>query len=66
MELKEYLKSRNLSIEEFSEITNLHRNTIYCCIRQKTEPKLTTALKIADATKGKVTMRELAKPWETQ
>jgi len=58
MDLSEFLKINNLSLWEFSQSTGISYVTLKSVINGR-EPMLSTAIRIEDATFGKVTCREI-------
>jgi transcriptional regulator with XRE-family HTH domain len=66
MKLKEYLKSRDMTNKEFAELIDVSSNTIsnYICCKRK--PTLEIAMRIREATKGKVSYDDLLKHWQAR
>jgi DNA-binding XRE family transcriptional regulator len=59
MRLEEYLKENHMSQKFFSEKIGVSIRTIHNILHQKCEPSLGIALKIEQATKKKVSCRDL-------
>ena len=59
MKLKEYLNKNLIGHSEFSRQINISYNALYHILEGKTEPKLSTAVKIVEATGGKVRYQDL-------
>jgi DNA-binding XRE family transcriptional regulator len=59
MRLEEYLKENHMSQKFFSEKIGVSIRTIHNILHQRYKPSLGTALKIEQATKKKVSFRDL-------
>lgn len=66
MNLKEYLKSRKFTYEEFSKMVGISRQSITNYINFRRRPSLWVALRIQEATNGKVTVEDLNHYWEAK
>lgn len=59
MTLKKFLETTNISIVKFSESTGIKENTMYTYVHRTSEPTVTNAIKIIEATHGAVTLQDL-------
>ena len=59
MKLKKYLESTNVSIAKFSESTGINENTMSTYVHRTSEPTVTNAIKIIEATHGAVELKDL-------
>jgi predicted transcriptional regulator len=59
MELKEYLDECGMPMSELARRAGITHTTVYSIVKGR-DIRLSVALQIEDATKGKVTPRELA------
>jgi transcriptional regulator with XRE-family HTH domain len=65
MNLKQYLKKRKETSQEFSKRSGLSESTISKYLNKKRLPELIPAILIEDATKGEVTPRDLLKYYKS-
>lgn len=61
MELKKYLESRNIEIQEFAKMVGVTPGALSNYIYKRREPRPNIRRKIIDATNGKVTLEDLLK-----
>ncbi len=66
MDLKTYLESRNLGVEEFASMVRVSAATISNYIHWHRRPRLDIALRIEEVTKKKVTVEDLMAYWEAK
>ena len=59
MTLKKFLQTTNISIAKFAENTGINPNTLQTYVHQTSEPTVTNAIKIIDATHGAVKLQDL-------
>ena len=59
MKLTEYLKEIGIPLTVFARRIGVSTATIHNLVREKRDPRLSIAVKIEDATKNRVTCREL-------
>jgi predicted transcriptional regulator len=59
MELKTYLESRNISVQEFSRILKVPHSTLFMYMKGRRMFPLDVAMGIVSFTKNKVTLDEL-------
>ena len=59
MRLKDYLLKCKMTPKEFSKISNVNLMTVYRCLRGENIPQFKTMMLIHEATKGKVTGKDL-------
>lgn len=59
MTLREWLAAKKLQQRQFAALSGVSEPTISRIIKGRTKASLGDALKIVDATKGKVTLRDL-------
>jgi DNA-binding transcriptional regulator YdaS (Cro superfamily) len=62
MTLKEYLEKKKIGISKFAQIAGLKQPYASLLVNQKRRPSPEMALRIEQATNGKVTTRELLYP----
>lgn len=60
MTLKKFLESTGISISKFSEATGINANTLFTYVHRKSEPTVSNAIKIIDASHGAIDLRDLA------
>jgi len=61
MTLKKFLETTNVSIAKFSESTGIKENTMFTYVHRTSEPTVTNAIKIIEATHGAVTLKDLTR-----
>jgi DNA-binding transcriptional regulator YdaS (Cro superfamily) len=66
MDLKTYLKLKDIQVKEFAEIIGVSASTISRYIHWYRKPALDIAIRIENATKGKVTIKDLMAYWEAK
>lgn len=59
MKLSEYIEDMGISVAKLTRISGLTKRSIYNLMNEKRDIRLSTAVKIERATKGKVTCREI-------
>jgi len=59
MKLKDYLKKKKIDVAVFARLVGVSQPYISQIANAKKNPSLEVALRIVDASKGKVTIREL-------
>lgn len=59
MLLQDYLESRQFTYKEFAKMADVTPQTIYNYIHGRRKPTLEVALRIEEATKGKVSAKDL-------
>ena len=59
MKLKRFLKTTDVSISSFARKTGINANTMLTYVNEKSEPTVTNAIKIIDATVGAVSLKDL-------
>lgn len=59
MDLNEYLVSRQISKQEFADMIKVTRSAVSHYCHKKRIPTLLIAMKIKEATNGKVTLQDL-------
>lgn len=61
MELKEYLCSKDISVQEFADMLNVSPVTLYNCINKERRIQRSTAKRIEELTGGAVSAISLRK-----
>ena len=59
MTLKKFLDSTKITVSKFSENTGININTLFTYINQTSEPTVSNAIKIIEATHGAVELHDL-------
>lgn len=59
MTLKKFLQSTNVSVAQFAKNTGINANTLQTYVHRTSEPTVTNAIKIIDATHGAVSLKDL-------
>lgn len=59
MTLKKFLQSTNISVSSFAKNTGINENTLHTYVNKRSEPTVTNAIKIINATHGAVTLKDL-------
>ena len=62
MNLREYLFKKKIKHEDFAKKVGVARSTLHRIMIGKSDPSLSLAIKIVNATKGQVTYEEIATP----
>ena len=59
MTLKKYLTQTKVSVAKFSQVTGINPNTLQTYVHQTSEPTVSNAIKIIEATHGSVKLKDL-------
>lgn len=59
MTLKKFLETTNISISKFAQATGINANTLFTYVHRTSEPTVTNAIKIIEATHGSVQLNDL-------
>lgn len=59
MKLKKFLSTTNVSIATFAKACDINANTMFTYVHGTSEPTVTNAIKIIDATHGAVELKDL-------
>lgn len=59
MTLKKFLETTKISIATFSKNTGIKETTLLTYVQQKSEPSVSNAVRIINATHGAVTLEDL-------
>jgi predicted transcriptional regulator len=59
MNLKKFIEETGITPAKFARRSDIPASTVYSLIKGATDPKLSIALKIEAATRGRVTIRDL-------
>jgi hypothetical protein len=59
MKLKKFLAHTKVSIAKFAEGCKINPNTMFTYVNETSEPTVTNAIKIIEATHGAVTLKDL-------
>lgn len=66
MKLKDYLDSNGIKYHAFAEKIEISPKSLWSILYKGTDMRLSTAMKIENATRGEVTCQELAKEIENK
>lgn len=61
MTLEKFLKTTGMTIAKFSAITKINVNTLTTYVRGSSEPTVSNAIKIVDASHGMIELKDLKK-----
>ena len=59
MTLKKFLQTTKVSISQFAKNTGIKESTLQTYVNKRSEPTVTNAIKIIDATHGAVELKDL-------
>ena len=59
MKIEDYLKKKDMTINKFAEIIDVHRTYISDIIHRRAKPSLALMIRIEEATNGEVSVDEM-------